>query len=163
MSKTDNSIKSNEVKEHEEPVDYEYLAAWVTIYNKSSKTLGKGTYGSSHGKYVITPKATIKTNEQMKYEGAGRSGAWAGYHGWTKYMLGDTGYGSLEFECSCPYKGSNLGKCKNNAIGVNVEVYANNYKDYSWGDDVTNWGTEGQVPTSGHPISILFVVKDDVS
>ena len=86
----------------------------------------------------------------------GRDSAAPGCEGKVEYYVGNTGLDTVTFNYSCPCTGENKAYCIYNIMGFICKVYANNQHAYEWKKP---YGTEGQVPVKGNPLSVLFVFE----
>ena len=144
--------------------EYEYLACYVTIWNKSTKALTNAAVEAQWGKYPTLPVTNQSAGTWQSFLMQGRAGAVAGCEGSVTYQVTyEPGYGSAKFYYTCPYSGDNKAIPTNNAVGIKLSVYAQISSicgESGWGTDSSKWGTEGQVPLDGHPLAVLFVVED---
>lgn len=147
--------------------DYKDHTIYVTIKNQSSQDLldkveDNDSICDIHGKYEEHAATNIDSGNQTQCIKEIRDGATVGPQGNLTYKVSNTGLGTISFVYHCPYSGGHddEGYAINNSPVIRYEVYGNNDADCIWTDDPSNWGTEGNIPTKGAPLSLLFVVKD---
>jgi hypothetical protein len=153
--------------ELESGAEYNYLGCHVTIFNLSRYMLKNVQYSAASGTYYWTPATNIKPacNDSTTIRLLGAPDWPKGSEGVCTYEVGEIGGGSVSFLYSCPYSGPNYGRPKNDSANlVLLEVYGQigtRIGMDGWTFDPKNWGTEGSVPSSDHPLALLFVVRDD--
>jgi hypothetical protein len=135
------------------------FSCYITIINQSSVPLTNGSYYSDFGTYVTRPETNIAVGGTTSFQLEDPSGPF-GAEGSLAY---DAGEGVIECHYDCPYRGDNNLSVYQNTSGLLVFFYGNNGVNYPWVPDGSNWGQEGQYPSNGHPLSGLFVVKDNPS
>lgn len=150
----------------------EYLACYITIYNKSSHRLESGRATAEWGKYTVSPGTQVPPGGSTMVTIMGRENSPSGCEGTCSYTVtGEPGMGGVAFYYTCPMSGDNRATAQANSLAVRCRVYAqidrrqgmapaSDQAGTQWGMDGKNWGTEGSVPGSGYPVSILFVVED---
>jgi len=153
--------------ELESGAEYNFLGCHVTIFNLSRYMLKNVQYSAASGTYYWTPASLIKPacNDSTTIRLLGAPHWPTGSEGICTYEVGDFGTGSVSFLYSCPASGFNYGTKKNDtADAVLLEVYGQLGTRIGmvdgWGFDPKNWGTEGSIPNSEHPLALLFVVRD---
>lgn len=137
---------------------------YITIMNKSSQTLqnkleDNSEIGDIHGKWITRAKTNINKSDMTSCTKEIKEAAWVGPEGNLTYDVG-VGMGTISFVFACPLSDDDKGYGINSGPIIIYEVYGNNEEDFSWNEDGSNWGTEGDVPTKDCPLSLLFVIYD---
>lgn len=152
--------------EDKQNLTYNFIKCYVNIYNYSKHTLLNASISANWGEYTTKPPTNIEkgTNNQptiAKFTMQGKANIASGCEGSVEYSVDDLGLGTLNFYYTVPYSGSNQGKINNKSVGIKWSVYAvSKSGDYNWGTDKSKWGNEGQVPSGGNQLSLLFVIED---
>lgn len=132
------------------------FSCYVTVYNDTSYILAWTHEHASYGYWKKEPEGTQPGDSEVTYVLADSTGI-------------DGSGGSAEFQVfnqevkltfACPY-GSSDNEATYSSQGtasVNIAVYANTTPNFNWGTNPANWGEEGSIPSSGHPLSILYVL-----
>jgi hypothetical protein len=147
-------------KEKIQRVMNEYFTCYVTVKNLSSYNLYNGMYEADWGKYTVQPLTNLQAGREHTFIMTGRQWSSSGCEGALTYQVGEQGMGNIKLYFACPFSDDNKGVPTCNAMDVKLSVFGNIAANHSWGYNPAEWGEEGQVPTDGHPLSLLFVVEN---
>jgi len=133
------------------------LYTYVMIQNNSSANLKNVSWESTHGSYSQTPASNIAAGKSATALMKDPSGAAYGSEGWINY---DSEDGGVTFSFCCSYeKGGNYAKADCKIPNVKCEIYARTGAEALLAE--AGGLKEGNVPTSDHPLAVLFVLSKD--
>ncbi|SHO56639.1 hypothetical protein [Vibrio quintilis] len=130
------------------------FSCYITIINNSSIEFKNGKSECSWGEYDSRPKTNLKLKDKTQFRLKDTTGP-HGSTGLTKY---DVGEGVIQFNYDCPYgDSSNELSFDNGGTDLTINFYGSNKAGYL--DSIPD-NEEGQYPSSGHPLSGIFIITD---
>lgn len=132
------------------------FSCYVTVMNRSTRTLTCTDYTNPDGDYTTVPQSNIASSNQAYFVLNGGIDS-DGSSGTVSFQVGDGG--SLTFSFQCPLEeDNNISVPVITSGDVTVNYYGTN-EIIDWDPNGSNWGPPENYPAEGHPLSVLFVVS----